>query len=99
MKKRAGKKEKLFSADIINIVRYRDKGQMATIGRKKAIAELGGLRISGLFAWLAWLFVHIFYLIGFRNRVLVLFNWTWSYFRYSRGARLIVGKEWRSHRL
>jgi NADH:ubiquinone reductase (H+-translocating) len=70
---------------------YVDKGSMATIGRSRAIAEVGALKLSGLFAWLAWLLVHIWYLIGFRNRLLVLFDWAWSYFTYRRGARLITG--------
>lgn len=71
---------------------YRDKGSMATIGRKAAIAELGKLHLSGFMAWLAWLLVHIFFLIGFRNRLIVIFNWAWSYFTYQRGARLITGR-------
>lgn len=71
---------------------YRDKGSMATIGRKAAIAEIGKRRLSGLLAWLAWLLVHIFFLIGFRNRVAVLLNWAYSYFTYQRGARLITGR-------
>ncbi len=71
--------------------RYVDKGSMATIGRSRAIAEVGALKLSGLMAWLAWLVVHIWYLIGFRNRLLVLFNWAWSYLTYRRGARLITG--------
>jgi NADH dehydrogenase len=71
--------------------RYRDKGSLATIGRAKAIADLGRVRLSGLIAWLSWLFVHLMYLIGFRNRVAVMFNWAWSYVTYDRGARLITG--------
>jgi NADH dehydrogenase len=70
--------------------RYRDKGSLATVGRRRAVAELGSLRLSGLVAWVAWLAVHIFFLIGFRNRFLVLFNWAWAYMTYDRGARLIV---------
>jgi NADH dehydrogenase len=70
---------------------YFDKGSMATIGRSAAIADLGRLHLSGFIAWLAWLLVHIYFLIGFRNRLLVLFNWAWSYFTYERGARLITG--------
>jgi len=73
------------------IFRYHDKGSMATIGRKRAVAEIGKLRLSGFFAWLAWLSVHIFYLIDFRNRLFVLFDWAWSYFTYQRGSRLITG--------
>jgi NADH:ubiquinone reductase (H+-translocating) len=72
--------------------RYFDKGSMATIGRKAAIAEIGKLRLTGLLAWLAWLFVHLLFLIGFRNRAAVLFNWAWSYFTYQRGSRLITGR-------
>ncbi len=71
---------------------YFDKGSMATIGRKAAIAELRKLHLSGFLAWMAWLMVHIFFLIGFRNRFAVIFNWAWSYFTYQRGARLITGR-------
>lgn len=70
---------------------YFDKGSLATIGRKAAIAQFGKFHISGLLAWLAWLFVHILFLIGFRNRLIVLVQWAWSYFTYERGARLITG--------
>jgi len=74
---------------------YFDKGMMATIGRSSAIVQVGRFRMAGFLAWLAWLFVHIYYLIGFRNRLLVLFNWAWSYFAFRRGARLIVSKSWK----
>jgi NADH dehydrogenase len=70
---------------------YLDKGSLATIGRAAAVADLGRLKLSGYFAWLAWLFVHILYLIGFRNRLLVMVQWAWSYLTYDRGARLITG--------
>ncbi len=70
---------------------YVDKGSLATIGRSAGIAQFGKLHISGFLAWLSWLFVHIFFLIGFRNRVLVFIQWAWSYFTYERGARLITG--------
>jgi NADH dehydrogenase len=70
--------------------RYRDRGAMATLGRKAAVAVIGRLRLSGLIAWLSWLFVHIFFLIGFRTRFVVLFEWAWSYFTYQRSARLIL---------
>jgi NADH:ubiquinone reductase (H+-translocating) len=69
---------------------YWDKGQLAVIGRGQAVADIRKLRFSGFLAWLIWIFVHIFFLIGFRNRVLVLFQWAWSYVTYSRGARLIT---------
>ena len=72
---------------------YRDLGNMATIGRASAIADLGWLRLKGWIAWLAWLFVHIMNLIGFRNRVVVLVQWAWAYFSYQRAIRLITGPE------
>lgn len=75
-----------------------DKGQMATIGRSRAIVEIGRFRLAGFPAWLLWLAVHIYYLTGFKNRLLVVLQWAWSYLSFRRGARLIVGKEWRIHR-
>jgi NADH:quinone reductase (non-electrogenic) len=77
--------------------RYHDLGQMATIGRSRAICEFGRLRLSGWFAWWFWLIVHIYRLSGFRNRLSVLIQWAWSYMTFTRGARLIVGKEWRAY--
>jgi NADH dehydrogenase len=74
---------------------YFDKGIMATIGRASAVAQVGRLHLSGFFAWMAWSFIHIVYLIGFRNRVLVFIQWVWSYIRYRRGARLITEHEWK----
>jgi NADH dehydrogenase len=71
--------------------RYRDKGSLATIGRRRGVAVRGGLRLSGLVAWLAWLGVHVFFLIGFRNRLVVLVTWAWAYLTYDRSARLILG--------
>jgi NADH dehydrogenase len=75
--------------------RFRDKGQMATIGRRRAILQSGGIKFGGFAAWLSWLLVHIYYLTGFRSRMFVVLQWAWSYFSYGRGARLIVGKAWR----
>jgi NADH dehydrogenase len=72
---------------------YHDKGSLATIGRAAAVAQFGKFELSGYFAWLAWLFVHIFFLIGFRNRLLVMIQWAWSYLTYERGARLITGSD------
>jgi NADH dehydrogenase len=72
--------------------RYRDKGTLATIGRRRGVAMVGPLRLSGLVAWLAWLGIHIFFLIGFRSRLMVLFDWFWAYVTYDRSARLIVGE-------
>jgi NADH:ubiquinone reductase (H+-translocating) len=73
---------------------YVDKGSLATIGRAAAVAQFKGLRVSGYLAWLGWLFIHVFFLIGFRNRLIVLIQWAWSYLTYERGARLITGSTW-----
>jgi NADH dehydrogenase len=70
---------------------YRDKGSLATIGRKAAVADLGRVKLSGVVAWLAWLVLHLLFLVGFRNRMIVLFQWGWSFVSYDRGARLITG--------
>jgi NADH dehydrogenase len=78
--------------------RYRDRGQMATIGRSKAIADLGRVRFAGFPAWLAWLVVHIYFLVGFKNRLFVVLSWAWSYLTFRRGARLIVERDWRAAR-
>jgi NADH:ubiquinone reductase (H+-translocating) len=71
--------------------RYVNKGSLATIGRSAAVADLGKVQLSGLLAWMAWLGLHLLFLVGFRNRVLVLFEWAWSFLSYDRGARLITG--------
>lgn len=71
--------------------RYVDKGTLATVGRAAGVADLGRLKLWGFPAWVAWLFVHIFFLIGFRNRFVVLFQWAWAYLTYERGARLVTG--------
>jgi NADH dehydrogenase len=76
---------------------FKDKGQMATIGRRRAVLQRGPLRSVGLFAWFMWLVVHIYFLSGFRNRLFVLLHWCWSYLTFSRGARLIVEKHWQSY--
>jgi NADH dehydrogenase len=75
------------------VFRYLDKGSLATIGRAAAVADFGRLRIGGFPAWIVWVFVHILYLIGFRNRALVLMQWLWAYLTYQRGIRLITGAE------
>ena len=72
---------------------YWDKGSLATIGRAAAVADLGRFHISGFAAWFSWLAIHIFFLIGFRNRVLVILQWAWAYLTYQRGARLITGRD------
>jgi NADH:ubiquinone reductase (H+-translocating) len=70
---------------------YRDHGNLATIGRKAAVAEFGRIRLSGLPAWLVWSLAHVYFLIGFRNRLGVALDWAWAYFTFDRGARLITG--------
>jgi NADH dehydrogenase len=77
---------------------YTDKGQMATIGRSRAVAASGKLELSGFVAWIMWLVVHIYYLTGFKNRLLVVISWAWSYLTFNRGARLIVRRDWRMFR-
>jgi NADH:ubiquinone reductase (H+-translocating) len=72
---------------------YVDKGTMATIGRSRAVAQIGALRLHGLLAWLTWLFVHLWYLIGFHNRLAVFFDWCWAYLTFRHGARLITGRD------
>lgn len=81
----------LLRGQITESFQYSDKGSMATIGRNAAVAELGSFRFSGILAWFAWLFVHVIFLVGFRNRITVLFNWAYAYLTYGRGARLITG--------
>jgi NADH dehydrogenase len=72
--------------------RYFDKGFMATIGKARAVAQLGRLRLSGLVAWLTWVVVHLWYLVGFRNRLTVFLNWIWAYIVSSHTARIITGR-------
>lgn len=72
--------------------RYVDKGSLATIGRRSAVANMGGLHLSGFLAWMAWLLIHVMFLIGLRNRLIVLFQWAWSYLTFQRGSRLITGR-------
>ena len=66
-----------------------DKGSMATIGRASAVAQIGSVKLGGLVAWVAWMLIHVLYLVGFRNRLAVLISWAWAYVRMQRGARLI----------
>ncbi len=90
---------KLIRADVAGKPRapfkYLDKGQMATIGRSRAIVQAGKIKVTGFVAWLMWLLVHVYFLTGFENRLLVVLQWGWSYISFRRGARLIVSKEWR----
>jgi NADH dehydrogenase len=83
--------ERAVEGQPLRAFRYRDKGSLATIGRARAVADFGKVRFGGFFAWMAWLLIHIFFLIGFRNRFLVITQWAWAYFTYQRGARLITG--------
>ena len=69
---------------------YVDKGSLATIGRAAAVAQIGDIHLHGFIAWMAWLLIHILFLIGFRNRVLVLLEWAWAYVAFDRGARVIT---------
>jgi NADH:ubiquinone reductase (H+-translocating) len=85
--------ERALEGQPLRAFRYRDKGSLATIGRAAAVADFGGRKkFGGFFAWMAWLLIHIFFLIGFRNRFLVITQWAWAYLTYQRGARLITGR-------
>lgn len=75
---------------------YFDKGQMATIGRRRAVLQFKSIKIGGFLAWAAWLLIHIYYLANFKNKIFVFFQWTWSYITFRRGARLILHKDWKS---
>lgn len=86
-------KAKILNKSAPEYFKYKDKGQMATIGRSRAVALFRGVEFSGFTAWVAWLMVHIYYLIGFKNRLFVLMQWAWTYLTFRRGARLIIDKE------
>ncbi len=91
------KQEGRYVADLIRGRRrrpfhYRDFGNLATIGRSKAVIDMGDLRLSGFFAWLLWSIAHVWFLIGFRSRLAVTVNWLWNYLTYQRSARLITGE-------
>ncbi len=77
---------------------YVNKGQMATIGRRRAVLQAGPVQFDGFLAWMTWLIVHIYYLIGFRNRIMVMLDWAWSYLTFQKGARLIMADDWHSYR-
>jgi len=83
--------ERAVAGQPLRAFRYRDKGSLATIGRAAAVADFGKVKFGGFLAWMAWLVIHIFFLIGFRNRFLVITQWAWAYLTYQRGARLITG--------
>ena len=71
---------------------YKDKGTMATVGRNRAVVDLPFLKFSGIVAWFVWMFLHLMLLVDFRNKLIVFVNWSWSYFNYDKGLRLIVRK-------
>ena len=77
---------------------YFDKGMLATVGRSFAVADIRRLKVTGFAAWMLWLLVHIYFLIGFRNRAIVMFQWAWSYLTFQRGARLITYSDYPDHR-
>ncbi len=89
---------KLLANNLIKIIegkpttnfKYFDKGSMATVGRNRAVVDIGKIRFQGIFAWFTWMFVHLMTLVGFRNKLIVFVNWVWSYFSYDRGTRLII---------
>ena len=89
---------KNLANNIINIInerplnpfKYKDLGSMATIGRNKAVVDLPLIRFQGVFAWFVWMFLHLLFLVGFRNKLIVLINWIWNYFSYDNGTRLII---------
>jgi len=74
---------------------YKDKGQMATIGRSRAVVQIGSLKFEGFFAWVTWLLIHIYFLVGFKNRLFVIMQWAWAYLSLGRPSRLIIEKTWR----
>lgn len=82
-----------INGEILEPFHYRDKGNLATIGRNRAVADIRGRQLSGFVAWSAWLWIHIYFLIGFRNRLTVMLQWAWSYLTFNRGARLITRNE------
>jgi NADH dehydrogenase len=81
---------RLINKQPLKPFRYNDKGSMATIGRNKAVVDLNNFKFSGVFAWFIWMFIHLMVLVGFRNRVIVFFNWLYSYINFDKAARLII---------
>ena len=81
---------KLLKGKKLSLFEYNDKGTMATVGRNKAVVDMGKLRFGGPIAWFIWMFVHLWFLVGFRNRVVTFFNWTYNYINYDKAARLII---------
>jgi NADH dehydrogenase len=91
----AGVIERRLRGEAMPPFHYHDRGSMATIGRSAAVADLGWMHFGGFLAWLAWLFIHLIYLIEFQNRLLVLTQWAWNYVTRNRAARLITGEDLR----
>ncbi len=88
----------LLSKKPLKPFKYFDKGSMATVGRNKAVVDIGKIRFQGIFAWFVWMFVHLLTLVGFRNKIIVFVNWVWCYFSYDRGIRLIIRPYLRNHK-
>ncbi|MFO0268368.1 MAG: NAD(P)/FAD-dependent oxidoreductase, partial [Cyclobacteriaceae bacterium] len=82
----------LISGAPLKPFRYFDKGSMATVGRNKAVVDMGKIRFQGVFAWYVWMFVHLMAIVGWKNRVFTFFSWMWSYLTYDRSNRLIIGR-------
>ena len=80
----------LINSEKTEPFKYFDKGSMATVGRNRAVVDLGNIHFKGIFAWFIWMFVHLMSLAGFRNKAVTFVNWIWSYFSYDRGTRLII---------
>ncbi len=89
--KKLGKNfKRMFKGKDMQAFEYFDKGSMATIGRNKAVVDIKKLTLSGFIAWFIWMFVHLWFLVGFRNRMVTFFNWTYNYINYDKAARLII---------
>ncbi|MEJ2005782.1 MAG: NAD(P)/FAD-dependent oxidoreductase, partial [Cyclobacteriaceae bacterium] len=84
--------KRLLKGESMKPFEYVDKGSMATIGRNKAVVDIGKLKFGGFIAWMIWMFIHLISIIGFRNRLIVFSNWVWNYFTYDKGTRLIIRK-------
>lgn len=82
--------KKMLNGKNMKPFKYNDKGTMATVGRNKAVVDIRKLHFGGAIAWFLWMFVHLWFLVGFRNRVVTFFNWTYSYINYDKAARLII---------
>ncbi|MFD1079886.1 NAD(P)/FAD-dependent oxidoreductase, partial [Longispora fulva] len=86
----AGNIKRLLKGEKLEPFEYFDKGTMATIGRNKAVVDLGKFKFGGFFAWFIWMFIHLYFLIGFRNRLITFFNWVYNYVIFDKASRLII---------